>query len=440
MSRLGWTPINLASVVATLESGSRPQGGAGIGTGEIPSLGGENILQSGRVTLSSVKHVPAAFFHGMTKGHLADRDVLINKDGAQTGKVGIYVGTEAGPACINEHLFLIRGQRDRICQDYLYFILLSEQGQRQIAAQISGSAQPGLKSNFLSGVVAEIPDCIDEQASIASVLLTVDRAIEQTDVLISKQRYITTGLMQALLTRGIDEHGQVRSEHTHMFKNSPIGRIPVEWEVTTLDSVSEFVTSGSRGWAQYYAIDGALFLRIGNLTREHINLRLDELVRVDPPKSSEGERTSASPGDLLISITADLGIIGVIPAGFETVYVNQHIALVRILQEKADPRFLGWFLSSRAGQAQFEALNESGAKAGLNLPTVRQLLIPTLTLLEQERIAAALDASTQHTDVEYQRLAKLRSLKAGLMQDLLTGRVRVTSLLAAGEEAVQRVS
>ena len=85
-----WSNEALETVIATLESGSRPTGGASIDGGEVLSIGGENILQSGGVTLEDVKRVPVAFFNRMTKGHLRDNDVLINKDGAQTGKVGWY--------------------------------------------------------------------------------------------------------------------------------------------------------------------------------------------------------------------------------------------------------------------------------------------------------------------------------------------------------------
>ena len=70
-----------------------------------------------------------------------------------------------------------------------------------------------------------------EQTKIAEILSTVDQAIEQTEALIAKQQRIKTGIMQDLLTRGIDEHGNLRSEQTHRFKDSPLGRIPMEWEV-----------------------------------------------------------------------------------------------------------------------------------------------------------------------------------------------------------------
>ena len=268
-----------------------------------------------------------------------------------------------------------------------------------------------------------------EQTKIAEILSTVDRAIEQTEALITKQQRLKTGLMQDLLTRGIDEHGNLRSVQTHEFKDSLLGRIPVEWEVCKVEDVAEFVTSGSRGWSQYYSTEGSLFLRIGNLTRHHINMRFEDVVRVAPPRSSEGNRTAVVAGDLLISITADLGIIGVIPDGFEDAYVNQHIALVRLRVSQVNPRFIGWFLGSRCGQSQFEKLNESGAKAGLNLPTIKNLIVPMAAIPEQNRIGEILDEATRKaSDLQARRL-KLRSLKTALMQDLLTGRKRVTDLL-----------
>ena len=86
-----------------------------------------------------------------------------------------------------------------------------------------------------------VPTSKPEQTKIAEILSTVDRAIEQTEALIAKQQRIKTGLMQDLLTRGIDEHGNLRSEQTHKFKDSPLGRIPVEWDAKELGTVA-FVT------------------------------------------------------------------------------------------------------------------------------------------------------------------------------------------------------
>jgi type I restriction enzyme S subunit len=254
--------------------------------------------------------------------------------------------------------------------------------------------------------------------------------IEQTEALIANQQRIKIGLMQDLLTKGIDEHGNVRSEATHEFKDSPLGRIPKDWDVVRFGAIKNLITSGPRGWAKYYSRQGALFLRIGNLTREHINLRLDNLIYVNPPETSEGIRTELQEGDVLISITADLGIIGVIPPEFGLAFVNQHIALVRLDEEQILPRWVAHYLSDYAGQSQFQRLNESGAKAGLNLATISKLSVAQpKNKDEQQFIADAIDRCTDSIDAEKKILAKYQSLKQGLMQDLLTGEVSVEILL-----------
>src|SRR5947209_2255257 len=107
--------------------------------------------------------------------------------------------------------------------------------------------------------------------------------------------------------------------------------VPDDWSIKKLGDVSVFVTSGSRGWAPYYAEDGNRFIRITNLTRGQLALDLSDLKHVQlPDGSSEGQRTRLSSGDILISITADLGLIGFIDEiPPKPTYINQHIALVR---------------------------------------------------------------------------------------------------------------
>lgn len=375
------------------------------------------------------------------KGEIPDRqrlkpgDLLIaNTDLTRAGDiVGCPITVPelgGGHITLSMDLSKLIEKPDQIERRFLYYRLMSEDVRSFMKDHASGSTVLHLQTRAVPHLSFDLPPK-KEQSKIAEVLATVDQAIEQTEALIAKQQRIKTGLMQDLLTRGIDEHGQLRTEQTHAFKDSPLGRIPVEWGVQTLESVSEFVTSGSRGWAQYYSTEGALFLRIGNLTRKHINMRFDDVIRVSPPASSEGERTAVKKDDLLISITADLGIVAVIPDGFETAYVNQHIALTRLDRTQAHARFVGWFFNGQLGQAQFDKLNESGAKAGLNLPSIKNLQIPVPSLDEQAKIAQAIDATTQKTDEFHARLVKCQSLKRALMQDLLTGRKRVVDLLHA---------
>jgi type I restriction enzyme S subunit len=331
------------------------------------------------------------------------------------------------PACIHDGFVQLYDIEDSDTEFLYYSLQFSEEA---LKAQGQSGTQTNLNTSIVGGLEIFHPTH-EEQTSIAAVLSSIDRAIEQTEALIAKQQRIKTGLMQDLLTKGIDEHGNIRSEATHEFKDSPLGRIPKEWDVARLGEVKNLITSGPRGWAKYYSDVGSLFLRIGNLTREHINLRLDNLIQVNPPETSEGIRTALVKDDVLISITADLGIVGVIPPDFGEAFVNQHIALVRLDGEKIFPRWVAHYLSSYAGQYQFQKLNESGAKAGLNLPTVNQLWVAKpKNRDEQQFIAAAIDRCVEAIDAEQKRLTKYQSLKRGLMRDLLTGEVSVGSLLA----------
>ena len=269
---------------------------------------------------------------------------------------------------------------------------------------------------------------LPEQRRIAEILDTLDEAIRKTEQVIAKLQQMKQGLLHDLLTRGIDDNGELRDpeRHPEQFKDSPLGRIPREWEVRRLADIAVFITSGSRGWAAFYSDTGPLFLRIGNLTREHINLRFESVMHVRPPRGSEGKRTGVEEGDLLISITADLGIIGIAPADLGEAYVNQHVALIRLEHARAHSRWLGHYLAGRAGQRQFERLNDQGAKSGLNLPAVGWLQVALPPMLEQVRMARVLDDHDARIRQEKLTAEKLRTLKHGLMDDLLTGRVRVS--------------
>ncbi|TAE88799.1 MAG: hypothetical protein EAZ81_13365 [Verrucomicrobia bacterium] len=126
-----------------------------------------------------------------------------------------------------------------------------------------------------------------------------------------------------------------------------------------------------------------------NLPRSGIQLLLDDLRYVKLPEdSSEGKRTSLKEHDLLISITAELGKIGLIPYGFGTAYINQHTALVRLNHARSDARFIAYKLSSKRMNNIINRLNDSGAKAGLNLPTIKSLKLHAPSLPEQQKIGS----------------------------------------------------
>ena len=212
------------------------------------------------------------------------------------------------------------------------------------------------------------------------------------------------------------------------YKQTEVGVVPEDWEVQQIGDLRPFVTSGSRGWAAFYSDRGEPFIRITNLSRSTIYLDIEDLRFVSlPTHNSEGARTQLQDADVLISITADIGIIGYVSAKVpKPAYINQHIALVRFNPSETNPKFVSYFLASEKPQKLFRALTDSGAKAGMNLATVQQirLAVPP-TKAEQEAIAEALSDADALIESLEQLIAKKRHLKQGAMQELLTGKKRL---------------
>ena len=165
--------------------------------------------------------------------------------------------------------------------------------------------------------------------------------------------------------------------------------LPGSWAWVSGEDTFEFITSGSRGWAQYYASDGPIFLRIGNLDYDTTALDLRDIQRVNPPSGAEGQRTATRSGDVLVSITGDTGMIGLVPDGFDTAYINQHIALCRPTVTTWAP-YIATVLLAPFAQDQFRA-GERGIKKSLGLGDIRGLRLPIPPEAEQRRIVARVD-------------------------------------------------
>ena len=206
------------------------------------------------------------------------------------------------------------------------------------------------------------------------------------------------------------------------YKLTEVGVIPEDWEVRRIGELKPFITSGSRGWAEFYSDRGAPFIRITNLVRTSIFLDLKDLRLVNLPKdASEGTRTQLHDDDVLISITADIGIISYVsPDVPKPAYINQHIALVRFDASTISPKFVAYFLASDKPQKLFRALTDSGAKAGMSLITVQNILLAfPPTKAEQAAISEALSDADALIESLEQLITKKRQIKQGAMQELL---------------------
>lgn len=358
-------------------------------------------------------------------------DVVITKDSETPDDIGapaVIVEDIDGLVC-GYHLALIRPKAS-VHPTFLAKQLASAQTNRYFAANATGSTRFGLAIGTIEKLDVPNPP-IAEQAKIAEVLSTVDRAIEQSEALIAKQQRIKTGLMEDLLTRGIDEHGNLRSEQTHKFKDSLLGRIPVEWAVSSIGA--EFDIQLGKMLSQASRQSRTPLPYLGNKNVQWDNVDLTNLERMDFDEV-ERKKFRLKPGDILVCEGGEVGRTCVWREELEQCFYQKAIHRLRPKRgyfPSLFPTYMRWAVrngllsdfTSRSSIAHLTKEKLAGVPMG----------VPSES--EQTRISRATEATDSGLAIHRQQLAKLRALKRGLMQDLLTGNRRVTALLEQSEGA-----
>lgn len=271
-------------------------------------------------------------------------DMLISMDGEF--KVHNWTG---GKALLNQRVCKISTNEQRMDSRYLrHFLPLAL---KKIEDQTPFVTVKHLSANSIKSITLNLPP-IKEQRRIASIL---DKAAS-----ICRQQQQAMTLADDFL----------RVTFLDMFGDPAVN--PKDHPTEKLGDLLEFLTSGSRGWAKYYSEEGDNFIRIGNVGRDQ--LIRNDMQKIVPPDNAEARRTKVKAGDVLLSITADLGRTCVVPPNLGPTYVNQHLAILR--PQSINSQFLSAFLTSKGGQHQFESLDRGGVKSGLNFDDIRSLAIP----------------------------------------------------------------
>jgi type I restriction enzyme S subunit len=281
-----------------------------------------------------------------------------------------------------------------------YFINNSVEVKKQIYKYVEGTTRTALRFNQLKNFIVPLPP-LPEQRKIAEILETVDNAIEKTEKIIEKYKRLKQGLMQDLLTKGIDEKGNIRSEKTHKFKDSPLGRIPEEWEVVRLGEVLYFKNGKSpifseEGVYPVYGSNGLIgFSKIYQFEGEHLIIG-----RV----GASGEVRMVS-GKFFASDNCLVGLL--------------------IKEEGVNLKYMFYYLK----YFDLKRFITQTAQPLITQSLINNLLLPLPPLSEQKRIAEILSQIDQTIEKEEKYKQKLERLKKGLMEDLLTGKVRVNKLV-----------
>lgn len=310
----------------------------------------------------------------------------------------------------------------RFDRNFTYYVLQSSIVQDLIA--IHADAGTTIKHAGKSIPLIRIPaPPISEQKKIAAILGSVDDAIQVTQVVIDQTRRVKQGLLQQLLTRGIG--------HTR-FKQTEIGEIPESWEIRTLPEVAEY-QNGKSFPSKDYCSSGVLLARPGNLASDGFVIWDDQHTTCLPHHYwEECSAYRVGPKEILMNLTAQsledqfLGRVCITPDENQCL-LNQRIA--RITPKTIDFDYLFWALKGPHFRKHVDMIPKGSKVQHLyngDLETA-QLAIPS-DLEEQKQIASMLWTVQDAVNKNENQLSNFHLVKRGLMQDLLTGRVRVNGV------------
>lgn len=287
-----------------------------------------------------------------------------------------------------------------------------------------------LNKEKLKLIEFEYPADKEEQTQIASILSTLDLAIEQTEAIIAKQQQIKTGLMQDLLTKGVDENGVIRTEATHQFKDSPLGRIPLEWEVTNLGDIiskhgGKIQTGpfGSQLHAYEYVNEGIPVVMPQDISSPGISTI--KIARITEGRAKQLLRHNMLPGDLIFARRGDLSRCAWITEQQKGWICGTGCLLMRPPSKVLSPKWTAEIYRFHTTQLQVDVQAVGSTMPNLNTGILSALLIALPKYEEQVRIEEHLQAAEEYQNKMADQLTKLGLQKTGLMHDLLTGTVRV---------------
>lgn len=329
----------------------------------------------------------------------------------------------SGKSWINNHAHILKS-KNSYYQDFIFYSL----EHKDISYYINGGTRSKLNKSDLLNIEILIPESKQEQQKIAEILSEVDSAIEKTNQLIEKNKRLKTALMQDLLSYGIDENGKIRSPKTHKFKSSPLGDIPVEWEIKKIGDIYKELKTGStprRSNPEYFKGD-ILWVTSGELKYKVITNTIEKITK----KAVQDTNLRIYPsGTFFIAITGleAAGTRGSCAIIGKEATTNQSCMAFEANDEINTLFLFQYYLLHGEYISLYYA--QGSKQQSLNNKIVAQIPIHVPPLQEQQKIADILSSQDKKIENLQKKLNKLNHLKASLMQDLLSGEVRVNKLM-----------
>jgi len=342
-------------------------------------------------------------------------DIIFSTIRPYLKQVSLIDGKYNGELC-STAFCVIRCDKEILSPSFCFFYMTDDNFIKGVSKYESGSNYPAVLDKDIKNQLIILPP-LPEQHRIAAVLSTIDETIEKTERLIGKLKMEKAGLMADLLTKGIDEDGRVRSEETHEFYDSEIGRVPVGWAIEELGKFADKLIvpmrdkpkkfDGDIPWCRIEDFEGKYLFQskskqsVSNSIVQKMNLKIFPI------------------GTIICSCSATLGICAI--AGCPLITNQTFIGIVP--GKSLDKEFIYYLMSYYANRLQ--SISTGTTISYLPREKFESFLFSLPSLPEQQRIASILTAADDRIEKEEAYRDKLVEMKKGLMADLLTGKVRV---------------
>ena len=419
-----WETISLNDLLMSLTSGSRPKGGGTGNTAGIFSLGGEHITDDGGFTFDNPQYVPKEHYADIKdKAGVSVGDILINKDGAKTGKLAIVRnGFSRFPACINEHIFRLRINDQTIEPEYLFAVLLSDHGQKQIQSEVQGSAQGGIIRRFAKFIEIGYPRERKERQAILNYILATDRSLNSASEELQAAQRLKTALMQQLFTKGIP--GRHRN-----FRKIKRGIMPASWELTTVNRIAYVGSGVTLNQDRSPRSNGYRYLTVVNVQRDYIDLTEERYLELRP---TEVPSRLLKENDILVveghANSSEIGRAAMVDKRTEGMTFQNHLFRIRVNTDEVIPAFLLYSLNCSRVRRHWNAIcNTSSGLNTINRRQLGRLEISKPSRSEQEKIVALIEGSKATARSCEAKVNALTILKKSIHQNLLTGKVRINA-------------
>ena len=295
---------------------------------------------------------------------------------------------------------------------FLFYLFCLDKNRVRMQSYGRGTTVKMLDSKEFSNLLLIIPPP-PEQKKIASILTSVDEVIENTQKQIDKLQDLKKATMNELLTKGLG--------HTE-FKDSELGRIPKSWETIKLDDFCVRVTDGTHD-SPIRTSEGYRLVTSKNLKSGRLDLTDTYTISVDDYREIE-KRSRVDINDILFGM---IGTVGnpVIVSSYDLPFAIKNVALLKFDGDVSKSRWSFFYLDSELLRQRIKNDQTGSTQNFVGLGYMRNLRIPVPPTSEMKGIVSIAEGIASHLDNLQVKLLALKSLKKSLMQDLLTGKVRV---------------